>query len=168
MLNSGRSLPGGLLGGFATAELLKPLLRYPLPPNDSFARILPFSVAIGRLGCVLGGCCRGVRWDGPLAMHYAGEAFGRFPAPWAEMAFHLLCGVLFVGLVRRGSLAGRIFNLYLVMYGAFRLLTEPLRDTPHLLWGYSVYQALAVAMIVVGSAALYLRTERTHGRRAEA
>lgn len=162
ILESGRSILGGLLGGFLVAEILKPLIGYPLPPNDHFARILPFSVAIGRLGCVIGGCCRGVPWDGPLAMHYAGESFGRFPAPWVEMGFHASCGILFVGMVQRAMLPGRIFSLYMVLYGAFRFVTEPLRDTPRMFGAWSFYQVLAIAMIVVGAGTLYLR--RPHGR----
>ncbi len=161
---SGRSIVGGLLGGFLVAETLKPLLRYPLPPNDHFAKILPFSVAIGRIGCVLGGCCRGIRWDGPFAMHYAGEDFGRFPAPYVEMGFHALCGIAFVSLVRNKLLVGRIFSMYLVLYGAFRMSTEPLRDTPHLLGVFSVYQALAALMMVAGLLAFHLRKGGVDGR----
>lgn len=164
ILNSGRSILGGLLGGFLTAEALKPLVRYPLPPNDHFAKILPFSMAIGRIGCVLGGCCRGIEWEGPGAMHYAGESFGRFPAPIVELGFHVACGVVFVDLVRRGVLRGRIFNLYLLLYGAFRLTTEAWRDTPRLLGDWTVYQALSVVMIVVGAAVLAYRTRRIDGR----
>ena len=52
---AGRSLVGGLLFGFLTAEIAKPLLGYRLPPNDRFAALLPFSLAIGRLGCFLSG-----------------------------------------------------------------------------------------------------------------
>lgn len=157
LVNSGRSILGGLLGGFLSAELLKPLLGYPLPPNDHFAKILPFSVAIGRIGCLLGGCCRGVPWEGPGAMHYAEEAFGRFPAPWVEIGFNLACGLAFVGLVRARRWRGRVFAAYLVLYGLFRITTEAWRDTPRLLGEWTVYQALALVCVLVGGASWRLR-----------
>ena len=65
---SGRSIVGALLFGFIAAEVAKPLLHYKLPPNDRFAVVLPFSIATGRLGCWISGCCLGVEMHGPLAM----------------------------------------------------------------------------------------------------
>ncbi|HET7843607.1 MAG TPA: prolipoprotein diacylglyceryl transferase family protein, partial [Xanthomonadales bacterium] len=55
LAGTGRSIAGALLFGFIGAELAKPLMRYRLPPNDRFATVLPFSIAIGRIGCLLAG-----------------------------------------------------------------------------------------------------------------
>ena len=60
LIVSGRSIIGALVVGFVVAEIAKPLMGYRLPPNDRFAVILPFSIAIGRIGCYLAGCCRGL------------------------------------------------------------------------------------------------------------
>ena len=68
---AGRSIAGALLFGFIGAELAKPLMRYRLPPNDRFATVLPFSIAIGRIGCLLAGCCLGEPWNGPWAVRAA-------------------------------------------------------------------------------------------------
>ncbi|MCB9593001.1 MAG: prolipoprotein diacylglyceryl transferase [Sandaracinaceae bacterium] len=146
---SGRSITGGLIGGFLTAEALKPLLRYPLPPNDRFATVLPFSVAIGRVGCVLAGCCRGTPFDGAWAVVDA-DGVARHPAPVYEMLFSLAVGVVFVVLLRKGLLRGRLFAVYLMTYGAFRFLVEIVRDTPDVAWGLSGYQLLALSMLPLG------------------
>src|SRR5690349_11440629 len=67
-LTSGRSITGGLLGGLAFAEMAKPVLGYALPPNDRFAVVLPFSIAMGRVGCLLTGCCRGLPHEGAISV----------------------------------------------------------------------------------------------------
>ena len=105
---SGRSITGGLIGGLLTAELAKPLLRYPLPPNDHFAAKLPFSIALGRVGCLLGGCCRGLPHEGLFSIRYD-DGIDRWPAPAIEIVFQLAAGALFIGLVRRGLLKGGSF-----------------------------------------------------------
>jgi phosphatidylglycerol:prolipoprotein diacylglycerol transferase len=151
---SGRSITGGLIGGFVTAEVLKPILRYRLPPNDRFATVLPFSVAIGRIGCLLAGCCQGTRFDGPdFARAWAIRGHDgalRHPAPIYEMLFSLAVGAVFVLLLRRGVLRGRLFAVYLMAYGTFRFMVEYVRDTPEVAWGLSGYQLLALSMLPLG------------------
>lgn len=158
---SGRSITGGLLGGFLFAEIGKPLLHYDLPPNDRFAAKLPFSIALGRVGCVLGGCCRGVPWDGPIAIRYA-DGIARVPASLIELVFQLAVGVALVAIVRAKKIPGGVFALYMVLYGIFRFVLEPLRATPKPWAGYSVYQVLALAMIAAGVASLYARVLRRY------
>lgn len=53
VLVSGRSVLGALIFGLVAGELGKPLIGYRRPPNDRFAAVLPFSFAIGRVGCLL-------------------------------------------------------------------------------------------------------------------
>src|ERR1700748_3389543 len=48
----GKSIVGGLLGGFFAAEAAKPFLGWNEPPNDWFACKLVLSIAIGRIGCI--------------------------------------------------------------------------------------------------------------------
>lgn len=162
VLESGRSIVGGLIFGFLAAEAAKPLLGYTLPPNDRFAMAVPFSIATGRLGCLFQGCCRGVPWDGPLAITYS-DGIPRHPAPLYEILFQLAIGGLFVFLLRRHALAGRLFAVYLVGYGGFRFATEFLRVTPRVFGAFSVYQALSVVMVGLGVASWIRHTPRTSG-----
>ena len=154
---SGRSITGALILGFLAAEVAKPLLGYELPPNDRFATILPFSFAIGRFGCWLSGCCRGLPWDGPCAITGA-DGIARHPAQLYELFFQLAVGLTFVVLLRRGLLFGRLFSVYLIVYGAFRFGTEFVRDTPKLLGSYSAYQVLCLVMVLLGGVFLIKRT----------
>ncbi len=157
ILYSGRSITGALIGGFLAAEAAKPWLGYTMPPNDRFAAVLPFSIAIGRIGCLLTGCCRGAPWDGYWAIHYA-DGIPRHPAQVYELIFHVSIGLTFIWMVKRGLLFGRLFSLYLVLYGGFRFLTEPLRETPKTLHGFSGYQWLSLLMIGLGGAFLIIRS----------
>jgi phosphatidylglycerol:prolipoprotein diacylglycerol transferase len=164
LASSGRSIVGALLFGFLAAEAAKPLLRYDLPPNDRFAMILPFSLATGRLGCLLAGCCRGLPWDGPWAVTYD-DGIPRHPAALYEMMFDVAMGFLLIALWRREILPGRLFALFLLAYGVFRFGSEFWRETEKAFAGWSAYQWLSLAMIGAGALALWLRRhEPTHWR----
>lgn len=157
ILVSGRSVTGALILGFLAAETAKPLLGYRLPPNDRFATLLPFSCAIGRVGCLLTGCCRGIPWNGPWAITYS-DGIPRHPAAAYELLFQLAVGLTFLALLRRGRLHGRLFSVYLIAYGAFRFGIEFVRETPKT-WGpISAYQGLSLVMIALGTAFLVKRT----------
>jgi len=149
ILLTGRSLVGGFLFGFLTAEVLKPRMGHRHPPNDHFARTLAFSIAIGRLGCLMTGCCRGLPWDGPWAIADVAGVL-RHPAPLYEIVFHSGIGLVFSGALSRGRWRGTFFARYLIAYGVFRLMTEFLRETPRFLDPFTVYQLLCLLMIGCG------------------
>jgi prolipoprotein diacylglyceryltransferase len=94
------------LFGFLGVEAGKPLLRYDIPPNDRFAIILPFSIGLGRIGCLIVGCCRGLptmaRGRSPML-----DGIPRHPRPLYEMVFHWAMGFLLIALWRRQLLFGR-------------------------------------------------------------
>ena len=159
LMSSGRSIVGALLFGFLGVEAAKPLLHYDIPPNDRFAIILPFSIGLGRIGCLIVGCCRGLPYEGPWAITYS-DGIPRHPAPVYEMVFHWAMGFLMIALWRRQMLFGRLFAFYLASYGVFRFFTEYLRETPKAYGGLSAYQLLSVAMILSGGVALVLRSWR--------
>src|SRR5688572_30283950 len=149
LIGGGRSLAGALLFGFLGAEAAKPLLRYDIPPNDRFAIILPFSFGLGRIGCLIVGCCRGIPFDGPWAITYA-DGIPRHPAAVYEILFHWTMGFVLIGLWRRQVLFGRLFAFYLVSYGVFRFMSEFIRETPRAFGDLSGYQILSLLMIVAG------------------
>ncbi len=148
---AGRTILGGLLGGYLGVEWGKRLSNYTQPTGDAFALIVPIGLAIGRVGCWLQGCCPG-RPTSP-AWYALTDANGvtRFPAVPVEIAFNLAFAAVAWFLHRRPALRGQLFHIYLITYGTFRFLTEFYRDTPRL-WGpITTYQLLAVALIAVGA-----------------
>jgi phosphatidylglycerol:prolipoprotein diacylglycerol transferase len=157
VLWSGRSITGALIFGFLFAEIAKPLIGYAMPPNDRFATLLPFTVGIGRIGCLIAGCCGGLPFGGWCALRGA-DGVARYPTQLIEMVFQFAVGALFIFLLKRGILFGRLFALYLILYGAFRFGTEFIRDTPKWFGGFSGYQLLSVFMVGLGAAFLTKRT----------
>jgi phosphatidylglycerol:prolipoprotein diacylglycerol transferase len=150
VFDSGRSLVGALIFGLLGAEAAKLVIHYPLPPNDRFAALLPFPLAIGRIGCWLHGCCRGVPCDHAWAVTY-GDGITRHPVPVYEMVFHVSAGLVAVWLVRTRRCTGCVFSLYLIAYGVFRFLSEFIRETPKTMESLSAYQWLSVAMVTLGT-----------------
>lgn len=157
LIFSGRSIIGALLVGFLAAEAAKPFMSYEMPPNDRFAVVLPFSIGIGRFGCYLAGCCRGLPYDGPLTIAYS-DGIARHAIAFYEMAFHIAAGLLLLHLYRRKILFGRLFSLYLILYGLFRFQTEYLRVTEKAFLGYSAYQWFAIAAVIAGIVAITVRS----------
>ena len=152
LLFSGRSILGALIFGLLAAEVAKPLIGYPLPPNDRFAAVLPFALAIGRVGCLLQGCCRGVPCTGWCAITYA-DGIPRHPAQIYEMLFDVSMGILFIWMVKRRLARGRLFSLFLIAYGLFRFSTEFIRETPKLYQGWlSGYQVMSFLAVLLGAA----------------
>lgn len=146
-LATGKSVLGGLLGGYAGVELAKKLVGHKSSTGDGFALIVPFGLALGRVGCFFHGCCVGK--SGYAGVFATRE--GRWPAPMIEGVFQLTMLVMLFELRRRGLLRDRLIFLYFAAYGLFRFLHEYMRDTPAMLLGISGYQIIAVTLAAIGA-----------------
>jgi len=163
-LATGKSVLGGLLGGYAAVEIVKRLLGYTGITGDWFAPIVPFGVALGRVGCWAGGCCRGIpckpNW---YAVHDAtGQA--RWPAVPVELLFNLFALAAILWLRRTKRLPGQHFHLYLIAYGVFRFLHEFLRDEPRIVGSLTGYQFASLAVLILGLARYLSRSRRLRER----
>ncbi len=150
ILATGKSVLGALLGGYAGVELAKKALGYAETTGDFFAIVAPVGIFLGRIGCLLHGCCLGRECSS--AWWTMRDRFGvdRWPAVPVEMAFNLLAlGVILI-LRRKHALPGQHFHLYLIGYGAFRFLHEWMRATPEIAPGLSGYQLAALAVFLLG------------------
>lgn len=157
VLYSGRSIVGALIFGLLGAEIAKPFLHYSLPPNDRFAVVLAFSCAVGRVGCLMSGCCRGIPTDGRIAI-VCEDGVARHPVQLYEILFHLIAGTTGIWSVKREKFRGCVFSLYLMAYGAFRFGMETIRETPQSFGGLTTYQWLSLVMIALGSGFFVKRT----------
>jgi phosphatidylglycerol:prolipoprotein diacylglycerol transferase len=164
----GLAVFGALLGGAAT--LLWAGRRLALPVLELADRAVPWLLAghaLGRLGCLLGGCCFGRPWDGPFAVHYrnplapaAVSSLGRHPVPLYEAALLLaLAAVLGLRPLRDAGSGRRLLD-YFASYSLLRLWLECLRgDAVRGLWfGGVVSTAQLLALLVLlACACLHLR-----------
>jgi len=138
-------------------EIAKRLLGYRTPTGDLFAIVAPIGIALGRIGCVLHGCCLGRACEPGWFTISDATGLARWPAAPMELIFNLCAaGVLFV-LRSKGILRGQLFHIYLIAYGIFRFGHEFLRETPRVIGGMSGYQIAALLIIGLGGVGFVLR-----------
>lgn len=146
----GKSVTGALLGGYGAVEFVKWLTRYRSATGDLFAVIAPLGLALGRVGCLVSGCCLGQ----PMARAWytLADSAGvdRWPAVPLELAFNLALAGFALLCWRKHWLSGQLFHVYLMAYGLFRFGHEFFRDTPRLLGPLSGYHLLALAIALLG------------------
>ena len=56
---AGKTIEGGVVGGYIAVVLMKRHLGITRPTGDLFALAIPAGEAIGRIACFIGGCCYG-------------------------------------------------------------------------------------------------------------
>ncbi len=150
VLATGKSITGALLGGYLAVEIAKRALNYPGTTGDWFAVIVPVGVMLGRVGCMINGCCLGRECDASWFTVTDIHGLSRWPSPEVEFLFNaVMLAVIFV-LRRRRLATGQLFHIYLMAYGVFRFFHEFLRDTPKILGPISGYQVAALAIAVLG------------------
>jgi len=161
---------GVFLGGFLAAVVAGVVLfrRHRLPALATMDAIIPsvaLGQAIGRVGCLLAGCCWGSRCDLPWAITYTNPAAAANVGTPLHVALHpypayesLLDFGLYVALellYRRRPSAGRVFATYLLAYGGGRFLLEWTRGDAArgfvLSGALSTSQLIALAMVGLGT-----------------
>ena len=157
ILATGKSITGALIGGYAAVEITKRLVGQTAPTGDWFAIIVPTGVMLGRVGCMIQGCCLGaVCGDAWYAVKDTTGA-PRWPAPEVELLFNAVALAVIWFLRRNRILPGQLFHLYLMAYGVFRFSHEYLRDTPRIAGAFSGYQIAALAVAGLGAAGFIMR-----------
>src|ERR1051326_4004836 len=131
-LATGKSITGGLMGGYVGVEIAKRLLGYGRVTGDFFALITPIGISLGRIGCWFHGCCRGIECSPAWFTVSDPQGVARWPSVQVEILFNVVAlgGAL---ALRKGRLLGnQHFHLYLMAYGAFRFMHEFMRETPRI------------------------------------
>ena len=167
---NGMSVVGGISGGFIGVEVAKKLVGYKYYTGDLFVMPILIGHTIGRIGCLLGGCCFGLKCNLPWGIVYPINSPVYFnqiqheiislnslstiavhPTPVYEMIFNLCLIVLIVLNKSKFIISGALFRFYIVAYCSFRFLIEFLRaDT-----GIPIFIGLKVIQINLLIAILY-------------
>lgn len=149
-LSDGKTVLGGIFGGYVSVELAKAWLGVRQGTGDAFAIPVAAGLSIGRIGCFFGGCCYGLPtslpWGVPFATASDGGEVLRHPVQLYESIFH---GMAIAGLLlldRKGWLPGQRLKLYLLGYLVFRFLTEYIRPEPTLWMGMTAYQSACIVL----------------------
>ena len=165
LIRAGGVFLGGFLAAVAAAAIM--LRRYrleALPTFDILAPSLALGQTLGRLGCLLAGCCWGRSCDLPWAVTYTDPAaaanvgtpldIALHPFPAYAAATNFAIFLILSRLYRMGLPAGRVFASYLILYGIARFLLELTRgDTARGLYFnglVSTSQLITAALVAIG------------------
>ena len=124
-------LISGIFGALVAAKCTKINL---LSLEKHIVPYVPLGHAIGRLGCLLGGCCYGMKYDGFCAVYYKTPIVaslspntGYFPVQPMESILDLcIMAILFI-YAKKQRRRGNILSLYLLLYAIMRFTTEIFR-----------------------------------------
>jgi prolipoprotein diacylglyceryltransferase len=160
----GRTVLGGLLGGWLAVEWLKWKRGITGPTGDGFAAPLAVALACGRLGCVHAGCCAGQVCDA-ACWWSASDAQGitRYATAHADALFHVIAFIALIVAGHYGWWRGRRLAAYLALYSVVRFSLEYARANPPVLLGLTWYQLIAIMLFALASGTWWRRrvTEST-------
>ena len=165
MVRAGGVFLGGLIAALITAIVL--LRRYNLPALPSFDAIAPsiaLGHAIGRIGCLMAGCCWGghcglpwaITYTNPIAAHNLGTPLNTplHPFPIYASLFNFGLYLLLATLYKRRPAPGLVFATYLVLYGIGRILLELTRGDAARGFVFngalSTSQLISAGLIIIG------------------
>ncbi len=121
----GKTLVGGLIGGYAGTIIAKRILKFRRSTGDLFAPGLAIGIGIGRIGCLLNGCCYGLETKLPCGINAGGVI--RHPAQIYESIFCFLLFIYLWSLRKKIKREGDLFKIFLLAYAFFRFWIEFLR-----------------------------------------
>jgi phosphatidylglycerol:prolipoprotein diacylglycerol transferase len=163
---------GGLI--FALLAGLWLVRRYKLPvwsAADMYAPGVALGHVIGRLGCLLAGCCYGrptdmpwgLTFTSPVAAASAGTPLGipLHPTQIYDAGAELLILVFLLALERRSrGYPGRTWWLYILLYAVARFIVEMFRaDERGIILGISTSQFVSLILVPI-SIVMLLRLKR--------
>ena len=170
-LGSGIVFYGGLIGGVIGALVGVRIAGCSLISIErAVVPFIPLGHAVGRIGCVMAGCCHGFAYSGPFAIYYPHSVLGLspeqgyFPIQPLEALINLvLCGVL-LWYERRSKKTTELLLVYLGLYAICRFVLEMLRgDEGRGIWNMlSTSQIVSVLLLVISvSGVLWLKKSKT-------
>ena len=159
ILLAGRTIVGGLIGGAAGTFLTKKAFKIKERLGNQIAIPVAVGMAVGRVGCLLRGCCYGQPTNLPWGLDF-GDNILRHPTQIYEFIFDLLL-VLFLGWKKaRGVKPGELFKIFLNCYLSFRFLLEFIRVERVAFIGLTDFQLLCVVSLIYINRALVINLFR--------
>jgi len=136
--HSGKSIIGGILGGYIAIVLSKRALGYAQSTGDCYAAAIPLALVIGRVGCLLSELPLGTPTSMPWGVSVPESAAQQFaycpgcqgkmhPSMVYEIIFHLCAFLLILRYRRLIPVRGDALKLYLLIAAVFRFLVEFVR-----------------------------------------
>ena len=115
---------------------------------DLLVPFIALGQAIGRIGCLLNGCCYGR--ESAYGIYF--KVFDQYLIPTQLYSSLLLLLIFFIlrFIQRRKPVPGVVLAAYLFLYPLKRFFIEYLRnDSPRIYFGLTIFQVLSLAMFVI-------------------
>lgn len=133
-LDIGLVFYGGLIGGILFAFLGAKICRQKLYSYEkTIVPFIPLGHAVGRVGCLMAGCCYGVEYEGLGAVYYNLPAYGlysdvgRFPVQPIEAFLDIIIMIYLIITSKKEKEKYDLLFTYLFLYSIMRFFTEMLR-----------------------------------------
>ncbi|MBQ2313005.1 MAG: prolipoprotein diacylglyceryl transferase [Elusimicrobiaceae bacterium] len=139
----GKSVMGGILGAFLAINLYKACSRHKGGFGGRFVIPLAIAIGFGKIGCYLNGCCGGTL---------------TFPVQLIESMFQFISAICLYKFYQHTKRPDLLFPVYLLAYLSMRFVIEFWRIEPRVLFGFTVYQYLALIFIPVCILIVWRRT----------
>lgn len=167
--NTGATFYGGLIGGAAVFLLVYFVVGAKIFKNkehitgffdvaDVAACSISLAHAIGRIGCLMAGCCHGMRTEKWFGIYMVDLGYKVIPTQLFEAIFLALLCVFFLIWIR--SRRTYSLQIYMIAYGAWRFAVEYMRDDYRgttLVNFLTPSQLTAVLMALGGVALIFLQ-----------
>ena len=150
------SLIGGICGAIIGTYVAKLDL---LIVEKIIIPYIPIGHAIGRIGCLLAGCCYGMEYTGPFAVYYknsiagAQPKIGYFPVQILEAIINIGICLFLIYIQKKVKLKFELLSTYIILYGILRFFIEFLRGDigRGIYYVLSTSQWISLVMILTGS-----------------
>jgi phosphatidylglycerol:prolipoprotein diacylglycerol transferase len=124
----GRTIVGGLIGGTVSILIAKRIFNIKERMGNQLAIPITVAMAIGRVGCVLRGCCYGKETHLAWGVDF-GDHILRHPTQIYEIIFDIAM-VIYLSIrkrKRKGVKPGQLYSIFLNGYLSFRFVLEFIR-----------------------------------------
>jgi prolipoprotein diacylglyceryltransferase len=160
----GKTIVGGLLGGWIAVEIVKRVGGIRSRTGDLFVLPLCVGIAVGRIGCFIAGLSDDT-YGKPTSLPWAvnfGDSIGRHPTQLYEILFLALLALVLRRFTHLRN--GARFRLFLAAYLAWRIVIDFSKPQP-LIGGMNLIQWTCLAALAALSF-LFLNDLRSFRRKA--
>ncbi len=153
---------GGLIFALIAFYIWKRVTHFPMKLAFPMLLALVWGHAVGRVGCLLAGCCYGNTTTLPWGIHLHGDV--RHPTQAYEIILLILIALFLVRNYKKHLDVMVSLSYYFVFYGLGRFLIEFVRgDDIRGLWGpFTPSQWIGITMVAFGLLGLKYKKSQAH------
>jgi prolipoprotein diacylglyceryltransferase len=162
MFAGGKTIVGGLLGGWIGVEAAKKLLGISYSTGDLYVFPLIVGMSIGRIGCFLTGLpdhTYGNYSSLPWAVDFGDGP--RHPTQLYDIVFLMLLAIALLVRMQKPYANGRIFRLFIFSYCLYRFCIEFIKPTYRHYLGLSAIQLACLTAACISGSLLYARSVKS-------